>query len=129
MLNSSMNSTYILIVVLILGFFVYSKAQANVPAVTAHEALELRSDSSYQFIDVRTNSEYASGHIPNSIHIPLHEIQDRVKEIEHLKDKNIIVYCRSGARSSKATKMLIESDFKVLNLSGGILNWKGKLTK
>ena len=124
-----MNSTYILIAVLILGFLFYSKAQANVPTISSSEAIECLSDTNYQFIDVRTDSEYDSGHIQNSIHIPLHEIQDRMSEIDSLKNKNIIAYCRSGARSSKATKILIEADFKVLNLSGGVLSWEGDLTK
>ena len=124
-----MNATYILIAVLILGFLFYSKAQANVPTISSSEAIECLSDTNYQFIDVRTDSEYDSGHIQNSIHIPLHEIQDRMSEIDSLKNKNIIAYCRSGARSSKATKILIEADFKVLNLSGGVLSWEGDLTK
>ena len=124
-----MNSTYILIAVLVLGFLFYSRAQANIPTITSDEAREYLNDSNYQFIDVRTDSEYTSGHIPKSIHIPLHEIQNRLCEIESLQNKNIIAYCRSGARSSKATKILIEAGFKVLNLSGGVLSWKGDLTK
>ena len=52
-----------------------------------------------------------------------------MKEIEPIKDKNIIVCCRSGIRSSKATNILLENDFQVFNLSGGILSWKGELTK
>jgi len=124
-----MNSTYILIAVLVLGFLFYSRAQANIPTITSDEAREYLNNSNYQFIDVRTDSEYTSGHIPKSIHIPLHEIQNRLSEIDSLKNKNIIAYCRSGARSSKATKILIEAGFKVLNLSGGVLSWKGDLTK
>ena len=124
-----MNSTYILIAVLIVGFLFYSRAQANVPTISPEEAREYLNDSNYQFIDVRTDSEYESGHILNSIHIPLHQIQDRLSEIDSLKNKNIIVYCRSGARSSKATKILIESNFNVLNLRGGVLSWEGDLTK
>ena len=124
-----MNSTYILIAVLVLGFLFYSRAQANIPTITSDEAREYLNDSNYQFIVVRTDSEYTIGHIPKSIHIPLHEIQNRLSEIDSLKNKNIIAYCRSGARSSKATKILIEAGFKVLNLSGGVLSWKGDLTK
>ena len=124
-----MNSTYIFIVVLIVSFFIYTKAQANVPKVSSNDALELMSDSSYKFIDVRTDAEFDGGHIPNSIHIPVHEIEVRLTEIESLKDKNIIAYCRSGARSSKASKVLLNNGFKVFNLSGGVLAWKGDLTK
>ena len=124
-----MNSTYILIAVLIVGFLFYSRAQANVPTISPEEAKEYLNESNYQFIDVRTDGEYDGGHIPNSIHIPLHEIQDRLSEIDSLKNKNIIAYCRSGARSSKATKILVKAGFDVLNLSGGVLSWKGDLTK
>ena len=124
-----MNSTYILIAVLIVGFLFYSRAQANVPTISPEEAREYLTDSNYQFIDVRTDGEYDSGHIPNSMHIPLHQIQDRMSEIDSLKNKNIIAYCRSGARSSKATKILVKAGFDVLNLSGGVLSWKGDLTK
>ena len=124
-----MNSTYILIAVLIVGFLFYSRAQANVPTISSDEAREYLTDSNYQFIDVRTDDEYDSGHIPNSMHIPLHQIQDRMSEIDSLKNKNIIAYCRSGARSSKATKILVKAGFDVLNLSGGVLSWKGDLTK
>ena len=124
-----MNSTYILIAVLIVGFLFYSRAQANVPTISSDEAREYLTDSNYQFIDVRTDGEYDSGHIPNSMHIPLHQIQDRMSEIDSLKNKNIIAYCRSGARSSKATKILVKAGFDVLNLSGGVLSWKGDLTK
>lgn len=124
-----MNSTYILIAVLIVGFLFYSRAQANVPTISPEEAREYLTNSNYQFIDVRTDDEYDSGHIPNSIHIPLQEIQDRMSEIDSLKNKNIIAYCRSGARSSKATKILVKAGFDVLNLSGGVLSWKGDLTK
>lgn len=124
-----MNSTYILIAVLIVGFLFYSRAQANVPTISPEEAREYLTNSNYQFIDVRTDDEYDSGHIPNSMHIPLHQIQDRMSEIDSLKNKNIIAYCRSGARSSKATKILVKAGFDVLNLSGGVLSWKGDLTK
>ena len=124
-----MNSTYILIAVLIVGFLFYSRAQANVPTISPEEAREYLTNSNYQFIDVRTDGEYDSGHIPNSMHIPLHQIQDRMSEIDSLKNKNIIAYCRSGARSSKATKILVKAGFDVLNLSGGVLSWKGDLTK
>ena len=98
-----MNSTYILVIVLVLGFFAYN-IFSNVPSISSKESMELLSDKNYQFLDVRTESEYASGHIPNSLHIPLQEIQGRISELEDIKDKNIIVYCRSGARSSMASK-------------------------
>jgi rhodanese-related sulfurtransferase len=123
-----MNSTYILVIVLVLGFFAYN-IFSNVPSISSKESMELLSDKNYEFLDVRTESEYASGHIPNSLHIPLQEIQGRISELENIKDKNIIVYCRSGARSSMASKSLIKNGYNVLNLSGGISGWEGEISK
>ena len=123
-----MNSTYILVIVLVLGFFAYN-IFSNVPSISSKESMELLSDKNYEFLDVRTESEYASGHIPNSIHIPLQEIQGRISELENIKDKNIIVYCRSGARSSMASKSLLKNGYNVLNLTGGILGWEGEISK
>ena len=123
-----MNSTYILVIVLVLGFFAYN-IFSNVPSISSKESMELLSDKNYEFLDVRTDSEYASGHIPNSLHIPLQEIQGRISELENIKDKNIIVYCRSGARSSMASKSLLKNGYNVLNLTGGILGWEGEISK
>ena len=123
-----MNSTYILVIVLVLGFFAYN-IFSNVPSISSKEGMKLLSDKNYEFLDVRTESEYASGHIPNSLHIPLQEIQGRISELENIKDKNIIVYCRSGARSSMASKSLLKNGYNVLNLSGGILGWEGEISK
>ena len=123
-----MNSTYILVIVLVLGFFAYN-IFSNVPSISSKESMELLSDKNYEFLDVRTESEYASGHIPNSLHIPLQEIQGRISELEDIKDKNIIVYCRSGGRSSIASKSLLKNGYNVINLSGGILGWEGEISK
>ena len=123
-----MNSTYILFIVLVLGFFAYN-IFSNVQSISSKKSMELLSDKNYEFLDVRTESEYASGHIPNSLHIPLQEIQGRISELEDIKDKNIIVYCRSGARSSMASKSLLKNGYNVLNLSGGILGWEGEISK
>ena len=71
-------------------------------------------------IDVRTESEYKSGHLKEAVNIPVGEIGS----IEYDKDTKIIVYCRSGSRSANAAKMLYEiGNSKVLDM-GGIINWE-----
>ncbi len=71
-------------------------------------------------IDVRTESEYKSGHLKEAVNIPVGEIGS----IEYDKDTKIIVYCRSGSRSANAAKMLSEMGYsKVLDM-GGIINWE-----
>lgn len=71
-------------------------------------------------IDVRTESEYKSGHLKEAVNIPV----DKISSIEYDKDTKIIVYCRSGSRSANAAKMLSEMGYsKVLDM-GGIINWE-----
>ena len=124
-----MNTSYVLIGLAIVGFLIYNRVLSSVPSISSEESLEVISDNNYRFLDVRTDGEYSDGHIPNSIHIPLQEIQSRISEIEKIKDKKIIVYCRSGARSSMASKTLLKEGFDVSNLSGGIMSWKGEVVK
>ena len=124
-----MNTSYILIGLAIVGFLIYNRVLSNVPIISSEESLKVISDYNYRFLDVRTDGEYSDGHIPNSIHIPLQEIQSRISEIEKIKDKKIIVYCRSGARSSMASKTLLKEGFDVSNLTGGIMSWKGEVVK
>lgn len=124
-----MNTNYIIILGLIIGFLVLKQLSRTQPELSSVVAKRYLKDDNYRFLDVRTESEFLSGHIENSIHIPLQELPSRLDEIEQLKQKDIIVYCRSGARSGKATNILIKNNFKVQNLSGGILDWEGKLVK
>ncbi len=70
------------------------------------------------FLDVRTNEEFKEGSIPQSIHIPLDELRQRIHDIP--KDRHLIVTCRTGIRSYAAVRILKQSGFERLsNLSGG----------
>jgi len=73
-------------------------------------------------LDVRTKEEYESGHLQNAILIPVSELQDRLAELD--KDKKILVYCKAGIRSAKASEILVNNGFgSVYNLVGGIDAW------
>ncbi len=70
-------------------------------------------------LDVREVMEFREGHITGAVNIPLHKLRHRLAEIP--RDKEILVYCRSGLRSYIATRILLQNGFKVQNISGGIL--------
>lgn len=78
-------------------------------------------------LDVRTQEEYASGHINGSTllavqDIPKQELTEKLKEIP--KNRKILVYCRSGRRSAEASGILAENGFaQVYNMQGGITEW------
>ncbi len=80
-------------------------------------------------VDVREPSENAAFNI-GGILCPLGKIKDfDVDELEALKDKEVIVYCRSGNRSGQAAMMLETMGFKnVKNLTGGMLSWQEKFS-
>lgn len=75
-------------------------------------------------LDVRTPREYAAGHLKGSTLIPVQELQRRIQELKDYKEKDILVYCRSGNRSTVASNILIDAGFKqIYNLRSGILGW------
>lgn len=85
---------------------------------------ELRTDS-VQLVDVRTPQEYAEGHIHGAININVQSDDFQSKaEKELSKDSTILVYCRSGRRSLDAAEILTKLGYKVVNLKGGIIEWK-----
>ena len=75
-------------------------------------------------IDVRTIEEFSSGHISNSINIPLDIILDKIDTIKNM-NKAIIACCRSGMRSGQATTILSQHGIDVINGGG----WEDLNTK
>lgn len=77
-------------------------------------------------IDVRDQSEFSQGHLPNARHIPAAELTARQGELEKLvRDAPLILYCASGVRSSGAVRQLRKAGFEqVFNLRGGINEWE-----
>jgi len=82
-------------------------------------------DPNIVLLDVRTAEEYESetGHLQNAILIPIHDLENRVGELDRYKDKKIIAYCAVGGRSGRATSFLSKKGFTVFSMEGGILEW------
>lgn len=94
----------------------------NVPEIDVQEAKK-RIDNGSLLLDVREQDEFDELRIPNSQLLPLSEFMQR-HAAELSKDKEIVVYCRSGARSARATQFLKEQGYHAVNVEGGILAWK-----
>ena len=74
-------------------------------------------------LDVRPDKEYEQGHIPGAVHVPLVDIGNKVKKLK--KDKELVVYCRTGNQSIWAIKRLMGMGYKNLYyLKGGYSAWK-----
>jgi len=90
------------------------------------EEVKRRKDNNEELniIDVREDYEFEEYNIGATL-IPLDEMVDRMEELEPFKEKELIIHCRSGARSMQAKLYLEDNGFKnVLNLKGGMLAWQ-----
>jgi rhodanese-related sulfurtransferase len=92
----------------------------EVPAIDVHEA-KRRAEQGTLFLDVREDHEFSQSRIPGTVLIPLSEFVERFEELP--KDKQILIHCRSGHRSSDATTFLNQRGYDAINVAGGILSW------
>jgi NADPH-dependent 2,4-dienoyl-CoA reductase/sulfur reductase-like enzyme/rhodanese-related sulfurtransferase len=68
-------------------------------------------------LDVRTQAEYADGHIPEAVNIPVDELRSRLRELPH--DREIAAYCQVGQRGYLATRLLNQAGLRAVNVGGG----------
>ncbi len=94
---------------------------AGVAEITPAQAYAKQQAGAF-FLDVRTDSEYAEAHIQNSVLIPLDELENRLDQVP--RDRDVVVVCRSGARSREGAAVLQKAGFsRVSCLRGGLLAW------
>jgi rhodanese-related sulfurtransferase len=102
-------------------------AAAAGPATIEPKALSERiawADPSLLLLDVRTPEEYAGGHLPGAVNIPHTELAARVAELDGARERDIVVYCRTGSRTAQALEMLGKAGFKRLfHLEGDYVRW------
>lgn len=77
--------------------------------------------ASHLLIDVRTPEEFASGHIQGAVNIPVDDLTGRLNEVPN--NQPVVVYCRSGNRSARASQMLAQSGYTSIYDLGGITAW------
>jgi rhodanese-related sulfurtransferase len=85
----------------------------------------LHEGKTLNMIDVREVDEVEVGKIPGAIHIPLGLVEFRMHELD--KSKEYVMICRSGGRSGRAAQFLESQGFNVINMTGGMLTWEGKV--
>ncbi|WP_455211389.1 glutaredoxin 3 [Kaarinaea lacus] len=97
----------------------------GVKSIPPMQAVSLSNHNNGVFVDVRTDDEYREGHILHSLHAPLGLLDSKMKEISKYKNRPLIVYCRSGSRSSRAGGFLKKQGLnEVYNLAGGVMAWQ-----
>ena len=94
--------------------------------VSPAQATLLINRENANIIDVREPSEFAAGHLPDALNIPLDKLAERAGEIEKFKDKPLIVCCAAGMRSAKGCGELGKLGFtRAHSLAGGVDAWVG----
>lgn len=101
----------------------------KINAKEAKEAKEAIDKGDVIILDVRTKEEYDSGHIENSILIPVNDIEKEAENILKDKEQKILVYCRSGNRSSQASKLLVKMGYTNVYDFGGIKDWPYEIVR
>ncbi len=127
------NSSLLIICLLMAAFCLFafscakqkqSPSTAKYTDITVEEAKEIIEAGNVILVDVRTQEEYSEKHIDGAILIPNETITDNQPAELPDKDADILVYCRSGKRSSEAAKKLADMGYtNVYNMLGGINEW------
>jgi phage shock protein E len=97
------------------------------PTITQTELLSKldRKDADVVVLDVRTAAEFAAGHVPGARNVSHDELPARLEELAALRDKPVVLYCRSGRRTQIAEDTLRKAGFtKLLHLEGDWLAWE-----
>lgn len=76
-------------------------------------------------VDVRTREEYALGHVPGAVNIPIDELEGRVSELDPYRKQDLYLICAVGGRSARATRLLADKGFeRPINVEGGTNGWQ-----
>lgn len=104
----------------------FSQGTAVIEVIEPEQYQQQINKKDVQLVDVRTSQEYKEGHIKGARNIDFFA-EDFVEQFQDLdKEKPVYIYCRSGNRSSKASKKLAEAGFKkIIDLEGGYKAWTG----
>ena len=84
-------------------------------------------DPALLVLDVRTPDEYAAGHVPGAVNIPGSDLAARIAELDEARERDIVVYCRTGVRAGQALDVLGKAGFRrLLHLEGDYTRWTGE---
>jgi phage shock protein E len=129
--NRTPRTHWVLCAVALLPFMIACSApesarEGKVHSVSVQELLTLTMNpDSALILDVRSESEFAAGHVPNAVNIPFDQLSARLGEIETDREHGVVVYCQSGRRASMAIETLHEAGVEnVGHLVGDMEGWR-----
>lgn len=102
---------------------------ANQTMTTQELQSKLNAKENFVLLDVRTQEEYNAGYIAGAILLPYDEIKAKATIVLPDKEKEIVLYCRSGRRSAIAKKSLLDLGYQKVVDFGGVKRWEGELVR
>lgn len=102
---------------------------ANQTMTTQELQNKLNAKENFVLLDVRTQEEYNAGYIAGAILLPYDEINAKATIVLPDKEKEIVLYCRSGRRSAIAKKSLLDLGYQKVIDFGGVKRWEGELVR
>jgi NADPH-dependent 2,4-dienoyl-CoA reductase/sulfur reductase-like enzyme/rhodanese-related sulfurtransferase len=104
------------------GFVAGGMLRGEHPQVDVEAVLAAPAGERPFLLDVRTPQEFASGHIPGAVNIPVDDLRSRLVELP--QDRKIAAYCQVGQRGYLATRILLQAGFAAVNIGGGYKTYK-----
>ncbi len=117
-----LSDTIKIIPLLLCSLFAQSKVILVEPSVLLEQ---INKQQAPVLLDVRTENEFAQGHIQGALNIPYDQLINQMEKIKDYKEQEIVIYCRSGRRAQVAADILTSKGFKHLSdLDGHMLLWQ-----
>ncbi|WP_043531081.1 rhodanese-like domain-containing protein [Litchfieldella xinjiangensis] len=111
--------------VVLTAWIAYEVRGASRSGVTSSEATQLINREDAVIVDIRETNDFKAGHIAGARNIPQSRIDDRMNELEKVKDKPIIVVCKHGQSSGIVLAKLQKAGFeRAFKLRGGMAQWQ-----
>jgi NADPH-dependent 2,4-dienoyl-CoA reductase/sulfur reductase-like enzyme/rhodanese-related sulfurtransferase len=104
------------------GFVASGLLRGEHPQVDVEAVLAVRPTPPFFLVDVRTPQEFAAGHIPQAVNLPVDELRARLGELP--RNREIAVYCQVGQRGYLATRILRQAGFAAANVGGGYKTYR-----
>ncbi len=104
------------------GFVAAGLLRDDHPQIDVATLMEASPGERPFLLDVRTPSEFAAGHLPDSVNIPVDDLRSRLSELPD--DRQIAAYCKVGQRGYLATRILLQAGLPVVNVSGGYTTYR-----
>lgn len=117
MIDRMLPTLVVVALVLVVAYFMFLKG-GDVSSADARQLVQ----GGARLVDVRTPGEFAAGHIPGALNIPVQQLDSRMSELQP-QDTAVVVYCRSGHRSGNAARMLKSAGFKAVHDLGPMSRW------